>query len=880
MGDPSGPPKQVGIRKGKRFFIRLDLLHILTRIIKKRKPSSKPTAASISSEAPKSGQENRRNAQADSHGPPRNQQNVQPNSHDAQDNEQNAQPTSYDVQESAKDDPTINNLTHVPTATSSTSTSPQVCHPKRKIEAFQREQLRLKALRQKKIKKYLKKKQKKKAKRAVKANLKQQQRLLAKQKKQHRPSVPKLDHLLSLTDHIPLTTREHHCHSGLKKFAHNGQNPPSPFFADDADVFESLFLDYIIIQTSPVPHSIKKRISNGVFNDINLRIRARPMPSPHKPSVSIAPLPRGHRLDELLFEATVTGQGFPIMSNNCVPTALVGCLSLPDSEPTRLNYFSLLFWWHTKAFGRAFNYLIRNQFDEREGASRALAWFVLLFLRNPSTSPQRYISQRQLHAAATDKGFSIGLLLVVIRMATSTHLFPHLIDPQAELPQDQPHILLKVGDNHVDRLQLENGPNLAIFQVKINNAGLTPLPLSHPLLTRYLGSDDEQQPHFNDYSTPPKITQAAVDKHNRLLELRDFGLLCLNLKKFKLPESSHTLLLNMTHIKSLTNPNRKGIIPLSQVHPNHAMLVSEHFLSLIETSSDNPTAHQLADVLITQLLIPLPTHAEWPPKSTDPDNEPDPPNPFQDLVTNLIDAQLLAIRTHQVQYSTVTLDQAAAICHKHISQANGCLGNIPPGSAPYATLSRHSSNIELALGSLESHLPPNPHHSLPINYNLPNRPLRQRDRAAQDNNPLVQLDDHFDLEAVIAEHNNEHMVDDNNNNYLGGDNNDNDGQEDHQDDIPPQPSGFQAQIQPAGRPNHPIPDANVQPLEDLPPTNVIIHQGNDVQIERINAEAPMAQPIPLADNLPLDELSAHFAALGNAIMNADDATRGRTATTR
>jgi hypothetical protein len=326
----------------------------------------------------------------------------------------------------------------------------------------------------------------------------------------------------------------------------------------------------------------------------------------------------------------------------------------------------------------------------------------------------------------------------------------------------------------------------------------------------------------------------------------------------------------MTHIKSLTNPNRKGIIPLSQVHPNHAMLVSEHFLSLIETSSDNPTAHQLADVLITQLLIPLPTHAEWPPKSTDPDNEPDPPNPFQDLVTNLIDAQLLAIRTHQVQYSTVTLDQAAAICHKHISQANGCLGNIPPGSAPYATLSRHSSNIELALGSLESHLPPNPHHSLPINYNLPNRPLRQRDRAAQDNNPLVQLDDHFDLEAVIAEHNNEHMVDDNNNNYLGGDNNDNDGQEDHQDDIPPQPSGFQAQIQPAGRPNHPIPDANVQPLEDLPPTNVIIHQGNDVQIERINAEAPMAQPIPLADNLPLDELSAHFAALGNAIMNADD----------
>jgi hypothetical protein len=160
MGDPSGPPKQVGIRKGKRFFIRLDLLHILTRIIKKRKPSSKPTAASISSEAPKSGQENRRNAQADSHGPPRNQQNVQPNSHDAQDNEQNAQPTSYDVQESAKDDPTINNLTHVPTATSSTSTSPQVCHPKRKIEAFQREQLRLKALRQKKIKKYLKKKQK------------------------------------------------------------------------------------------------------------------------------------------------------------------------------------------------------------------------------------------------------------------------------------------------------------------------------------------------------------------------------------------------------------------------------------------------------------------------------------------------------------------------------------------------------------------------------------------------------------------------------------------------------------------------------------------------------------------------------------------------
>jgi hypothetical protein len=58
--------------------------------------------------------------------------------------------------------------------------------------------------------------------------------------------------------------------------------------------------------------------------------------------------------------------------------------------------------------------------------------------------------------------------------------FPHLIDPQAELPQDQPHILLKVGDNHVDRLQLENGPNLAIFQVKINNAGLTPLPLSHP----------------------------------------------------------------------------------------------------------------------------------------------------------------------------------------------------------------------------------------------------------------------------------------------------------------------------------------------------------------------------------------------------------------
>jgi hypothetical protein len=119
--------------------------------------------------------------------------------------------------------------------------------------------------------------------------------------------------------------------------------------------------------------------------------------------------------------------------------------------------------------------------------------------------------------------------------------------------------------------------------------------------------------------------------------------------------------------------------------------------------------------------------------------------------------------------------------------------------------------------------------------------LRQRDRAAQDNNPLVQLDDHFDLEAVIAEHNNEHMVDDNNNNYLGGDNNDNDGQEDHQDISPT--ALWIPSTNPTGRsPQPPYPRCKCSTLEDLPPTNVIIHQGNDVQIERINAEAPMAQP--------------------------------------